>query len=524
MTDDANRQLRLAIYALLIAVSVGTIIGRIGQMRADHGKHPFMSANDRSRWTTIRSLVDHGTFAIDDVIADRRWDSIDKVYHVGADGKRHYYSSKPPLLAVLLAGEYWVVKSVMGLSLGSYPFYVARIMLVITNVGLLLVMFASLVSLVERYGRSDWGKIFVIASAAFATFLTTFAITLNNHLIAAVAAMLAIDFALRIWIDGRRESWLFFGAGLMAAFAAANDLPAFSLFGILGLALLIQSPSKTLLAGVPGALIIAAASFGTTYWAHGSWKPPYAHRSDGPAIAQLDAQAAGDAASELNDAKVPTAVRSAFAEQGITLSETPELQVRAADDRWVLDDPVVDRRWALQKVDDGIEIRSWDRWYDYADTYWREGVKKGVDLGEQSRLTYAFHMLLGHHGVFSLTPIWILSVIGGVMLLRSEDRHWRDVAILVATLTIVCILFYTFRPLKDRNYGGVCSGFRWLFWLIPLWLVMLQPAADWCAQRRWMRWTATILLAISAASAAYPALNPWSHPWIYRYLQYLGWL
>ncbi|MFI4875865.1 MAG: hypothetical protein ACIALR_11025, partial [Blastopirellula sp. JB062] len=395
MSDD-NRQLRLAIYALLIAVSVGTMIGRIGQMRADHGKHPFMSANDRSRWATIRSLVDYGTFAIDDVIADRRWDSIDKVYHVGADGKRHYYSSKPPLLSVLLAGEYWAVKNVMGITLGSYPFYVGRVMLAITNIGLLLLMFASLISIVERYGRTDWGRIFVIASAAFGTFLTTFAITLNNHLVAAVAAMLAVDCALRISIDGRREGWLFFGAGLAAAFAAANDLPALSLLGLLGLALLLKAPGKTLLYGVPAAMLVAIASFGTTYWAHGSWIPPYAHRSDGPAIAQLDEKVADDAASELNDAKVPASVRTAFAEHGVTLSESPELQVREPGSRWVLDDPVVDRRWALQAVDDVIEIRTWDRWYDYADTYWRAGVKKGVDLGEPSRVVYAFHMLLGH--------------------------------------------------------------------------------------------------------------------------------
>ncbi|MCC9609083.1 hypothetical protein LOC68_07010 [Blastopirellula sp. JC732] len=521
---DANRQLRLAIYVLLIAVSVGTIIGRIGQMSANHGKHPFMSANDRSRWATIRSLVDYGTFAIDDVIADRRWDSIDKVYHEGADGKRHYYSSKPPLMAVMLAGEYWVIKHGLGLSLGSYPFYVGRIMLVITNVGLLLVMFASLVSMVERYGKSDWGRIFIITSAAFGTFLTTFAITLNNHLVSAAATMVAIDFGLRIWIDGRRESWLFFGAGLASAFAAANDLPALSLLGLLGLALLLKAPMKTLVFGVPGALIVAAASFGTTYWAHGSWKPPYAHRSDGPAIAQLDANVAGEAASELNEAKVPAVVRETFAAQGINLSETPELQVREAGDRWVLDDAIVDRRWALQKVGDVIEIRTWDSWYDYADTYWRDGVKKGVDLGEPSRLVYAFNMLVGNYGVFSLTPIWILAVVGGVMLLRSDDRQWRDVTIMIGTLTIVCVLFYIFRPLKDRNYGGVCSGFRWLFWLIPLWLVMLRPAADWCAERRWARWLAALLLLISAVSAAYPALNPWVHPWIYRYQEYLGWI
>ena len=36
------------------------------------------------------------------------------------------------------------------------------------------------------------------------------------------------------------------------------------------------------------------------------------------------------------------------------------------------------------------------------------------------------------------------------------------------------LAFYTWNP-KARNYGGSTQGLRWLFWLIPFWLVVLPP-------------------------------------------------
>ncbi len=42
-------------------------------------QRPFLSANDRSRWLTVRSLVEHGTYEIDAIVSQPTWDSIDKV-------------------------------------------------------------------------------------------------------------------------------------------------------------------------------------------------------------------------------------------------------------------------------------------------------------------------------------------------------------------------------------------------------------------------------------------------------------
>ena len=53
----------------------------------------------------------------------------------------------------------------------------------------------------------------------------------------------------------------------------------------------------------------------------------------------------------------------------------------------------------------------------------------------------------------------------------------------------------------------------------------MLPVLDWLSRSRAGRVIACLLLAISAASAAYPAAKPWTtHPWIYDWMKYMGWL
>src|SRR5207244_1549533 len=99
-----SARLRFGVYGVLIAVATGGMLGRImavnsvdligvenhlyRQGRADwQRQRPFLSANDRSRLATARSLVEYGTYAIDDIVAQPGWDTIDMVKHVGRDGQ-----------------------------------------------------------------------------------------------------------------------------------------------------------------------------------------------------------------------------------------------------------------------------------------------------------------------------------------------------------------------------------------------------------------------------------------------------
>ena len=120
LQDETSLKLRRTIYVLLAVTALGAAFGRIMQVRASTGETPMLSANDRSRWCTIAALVNEGTYAIDSLIERRHsetnrryWYSIDMVRHRAADGREHAYSSKPPLLPTLLAGEYWLIKKTL---------------------------------------------------------------------------------------------------------------------------------------------------------------------------------------------------------------------------------------------------------------------------------------------------------------------------------------------------------------------------------------------------------------------------
>ena len=106
-----------------------------------------------------------------------------------------------------------------------------------------------------------------------------------------------------------------------------------------------------------------------------------------------------------------------------------------------------------------VQAFVWNQWYEYEGSYWLDDRKTGVDRGEPSRAAYAFHVLLGHHGILSLTPIWLLSLVGAGLWLRRGESGLRGVTAGIVLVTRVCLAFYLARPLADRNYGGVCLRF-----------------------------------------------------------------
>ena len=172
-----------------------------------------------------------------------------------------------------------------------------------------------------------------------------------------------------------------------------------------------------------------------------------------------------------------------------------------------------------------------DNWYQYTyevngkqrQSYWL--APRGIDKGESCRGTYALHVLVGHHGIFSLTPVWLLSVVGACLWLWRGPGPTRELAILVVFLTVICLAFYIgFRPQQDRNYGGMTSGFRWMFWFAPLWILVMLPAADELDKSSIGKALGLALLALSVVSVSYPTWNPWTHPWIYHWMEYWGWV
>ena len=392
-------------------------------------------------------------------------------------------------------------------------------MLAVSNLLPLVLYFVVLAWIVESLGTNDWSRLFVMACATWGTFLTTFAVTLNNHLPAAIGVLLATYAAIRILHDGDSRLRWFAAAGLCSAFAVANELPALALLAMLFVALAWRAPKQVAIGFVPAVAVVAIAFFATNYVANQSLRPPYAHRHDGD-VAMTVSHAGG----EFETAEALRDIRAALGKTGIDISSRASIAETAKANRWVLWDPDGQDRYAILLTEAGLEVRAWDTWYEYAGSYWTPDKKAGVDKGEPSRAVYAFHTLLGHHGVFSLSPIWLLSIVGMGLWLKRGPRSLQAFAWMVVTLTLVCVAFYIMRPEKDRNYGGVSCGFRWLFWFTPLWLICMLPATDLIAKNRPWRAVALILLGLSIFSATYASLNPWSHPWIFDYWTHLGWI
>jgi len=474
-----------------------------------------LEANDVSRWCTVWSLLERGTYAIDDCPWQARTqDKVrkpDKLSPPGPDSDRlkrleyqyaprawklgepveRFYSSKPPLLPTIIAGLLYPVRKATGVPLGRvveesrqprnvqkddpdrpgktvfvletpkepvhWPVHVLYLkpVVVLLNVVPMLVFLVLYARQLDRTAATDWSWFLSLTTAAFGTYLFVFNQTLNNHTVAATSAFFAVYALQLIWADGGRSGKLFASAGFFGAFCACNELPA-AVFGVLlFLLLFMRFPVRTLKYFVPAAVVPCAAFLATQFLAFGQFKPVY--------------------------------------EEFGTKSYTYEGSY----------------------------------WNTPLEFDWFNGTTESVVGGKTLRVpnkepygVYLFHMTLGHHGVFSLSPIFFFAVWGAM---REVVRRGRLSALswLTLLLTVAMFAFYTWNP-KARNYGGSTQGLRWLFWLIPFWLAVLPAGLEAGQRNRWVRGLSLAALAVSVFSVGYALRSPWSHPWVVDALEHLN--
>jgi hypothetical protein len=522
--------------ALILLCGIALQAARIMSVTAEQGVSPFLSANDRSRWATVASLVEDGTYIIDkyqqwqDERGRYPWRTIDSVQHRSLDGKQHTFSSKPPLLATIYAGVYLPIFYGLQLRMTDHTYYVARLILLLVNLVPLAIFWWMSARWLQGEVKGRWSRTTMVAFLVFGTFLSTFANTLNNHLPSALAVAASLIPWWRLEKGQSPSGWGHGLAGMAAAFAATCDLPALSWFAMLGVLIFCTSTWKSALWYALGGLPIGVAFTATTYIAHGDLRPPYAHRGVGPEITRIAIESSNSPLAAATSGAAPgpslAPIRQALQSQSIPVSTSAILRLAKRLGHWELWDETEQRRFAIVRQDGDWSIRHWDDWYDYPGSYWLEENKRGVDRGEPQVGVYAFHLLFGHHGVLSLTPFWLLALAGVFRRFASREpgnvkRTWLIAAITFASL--VCLAFYVSRPMVDRNYGGVCSGFRWLFWMIPLWMV---PALEGLKMVRsaWTRRLVELALAVSVFSATFPWSNPWTHPWLFQWWSYFGWI
>jgi hypothetical protein len=141
--------------------------------------------------------------------------------------------------------------------------------------------------------------------------------------------------------------------------------------------------------------------------------------------------------------------------------------------------------------------------YNYPGSYWLHPV--GNDAKDEPRLTYLFNILVGHHGLLSMTPVVLFGVYAMVRsgLLRDNDRAIEAAAIGVPLLAMIA--FYTF---TTKNYGGACAGFRWFLPALPPTLLFVAHASNLLRRRAGFLVFALCLL-VSQYHVCSALQNPW---------------
>ncbi|MGL4424200.1 MAG: hypothetical protein ACRCZF_26325, partial [Gemmataceae bacterium] len=378
------------------------------------------------------------------IIFEDGFQSLDKVMNP-ATGE--FFSSKPPLLATLMAAEYAVLYHGFGWNFQTHRWPIVITLLLTWNVLPFALMLRSLARMLDAIAVSDAARLFVMLIAAFATFHTTFIATINNH----TPAIWAIVFAIELFTCASGRWHRHFLAGLCLGFAATCELPAACFVAFVFCVQLWRQPGPTLRAFLPGLLLPVLALVACNFAALGTLRPAYTEFG-GP-------------------------------------------------------------------------------WYEYGGSHWlklKDPIRpRGIDFNQEPPGIYLFHMLLGHHGWFSLTPVWLLGIvgigraIGDAVRRRAFDWYSVGLPIMAGLCTLILTAFYLSRT-QSYNYGGNTSGLRWFFWTTPLWLWATLRGYETLRHWRHLPRIAGVLLLLSAISVYYPAWNPWRYPWIHQLLEYTG--
>lgn len=188
------------------------------------------SWNDASRMATIESLVERGTFAIDN--STYNWTG-DKVYIKG-----HFYSDKPPVLSFLAAGPYFLMRS-LGLSFQNnegFVYYMLTFLLVGIPAAITIYIFNKSLKLI---GLSKNIRSKLVIGLGTGTLLLPFSTVFNNHILAMALCFVGFYLLLKNKFHVNKKN--VFLAGFFVSLAATIDIIAGSIFFVFFLVYILWS-------------------------------------------------------------------------------------------------------------------------------------------------------------------------------------------------------------------------------------------------------------------------------------------
>jgi hypothetical protein len=153
-------------------------------------------------------------------------------------------------------------------------------------------------------------------------------------------------------------------------------------------------------------------------------------------------------------------------------------------------------------------------------SYWARKDKSGIDaLNDHPEPLgiYAMHSLVGHHGIFSLSPILVFALIGMGRSFSIARAIPLVMTLIVMAVSVAVFAFYLLVS-DQRNYGGFCHGLRWMQWLSLIWLLYLPKGIEPFLSSKTGRWIIGIALVVSILSMFDTWYSPWSRSWLHRIL------
>ena len=432
--------------------------------------------NDRSRMATIDSLVERGTFVIDNSVYV--WTG-DKIYVNG-----HFYSDKPPVLSFLAAGPYFLMKSV-GLTFQNNEglvYYLLTLICVGIPAAITVHFFYKSLKLIGLK-ESIRSKLTIALGAG--TLLLPWGTVFNNHVPATALCFTSFYFLLKSKFQANKKMKKQVAIGII--------------IGILVPLLFLYYSPPTASSQLGFSLFILAL---------------------GVIIIELWMLVGGIAVSFV---LTPRAINIFLAGFLVSLGATIDiitggvffvlflayiLWIRLKRNSVIIFLIAASLPFLLHcilniQITGGIvPAQIVPKYFVYPGSPWStqnlSGFLSHPDL--TSLLTYAFHSTFGYSGFFSYSPVLLI-----FFFALPQIRHkLKKEGVIIALATIILLGFYI---LKTDNYGGWSYSIRWWVPLIPFLLFF----GSLYLQKQKSYKIFYLLLAISVVISAIGVINPWTN-------------
>ncbi|WP_341732700.1 hypothetical protein [Microcoleus sp. EPA2] len=122
-------------------------------------------------------------------------------------------------------------------------------------------------------------------------------------------------------------------------------------------------------------------------------------------------------------------------------------------------------------------------------------------------VNYAFHMIIGHRGLISYTPVLVFSIWGFVKIYQNKELKYRQEYLLIFLASSAYVLMYI---LRSNNYSGYSYGVRWYANLMFLLCLPLAQISNDIKHSKLLR-TAFIIVSCLSIFISFVGVN---HPFV----------